>query len=141
MLQWGVLPSGGSGRAPGGPPEEPVCPSVQECSAELRGGGRHPATQPADPTGQEAREGLGHPSQSSQQARWAGLSPSSHHADPQAGDPAPREGPRAWAQPLTFQRFPHSLQTTNVVMGSSELRVCTWGGDMGGPSPGVCRLA
>lgn len=24
-----------------------------------------------------------------------------------------------------FQRFPHSLQTTNVVMGSSELRVCT----------------
>ena len=30
-----------------------------------------------------------------------------------------------WAHPPTFQRFPHSLQTTNVVMGSSELRVCT----------------
>lgn len=27
----------------------------------------------------------------------------------------------------TFQRFPHSLQTTKVVMGSSELRVCTCG--------------
>lgn len=25
-----------------------------------------------------------------------------------------------------FQRFPHSLHTTKVVMGSSELRVCTW---------------
>lgn len=50
------------------------------------------------------------------------------------------------ASPPTFQRLPHSLQTTKVVMGSSELRVCTWGGpawaqtplgaalsDMGGP--------
>lgn len=31
-----------------------------------------------------------------------------------------------WLQ--TFQRFPHSLHSTNVVMGSSALRVCTWGG-------------
>lgn len=37
----------------------------------------------------------------------------------------------------TFQRFPHSLQTTKVVMGSSELRVCTCGEgcDGGVPSP------
>lgn len=28
----------------------------------------------------------------------------------------------------TFQRLPHSLHSTNVVMGSSALRVCTWGG-------------
>lgn len=35
-------------------------------------------------------------------------------------EPLPR-----WLQ--TFQRFPHSLHSTNVVMGSSALRVCTWG--------------
>lgn len=38
-----------------------------------------------------------------------------------------RTGRVAWACPPTFQRFPHSLQTTKVVMGSSELRVCTYG--------------
>lgn len=41
-----------------------------------------------------------------------------------------------WAHPPTFQRFPHSLQTTKVVIGSSELRVCTCGeGAVGGASP------
>lgn len=46
----------------------------------------------------------------------------SHHVRPTA-----REQGWVWpGLPLTFQRFPHSLQTTNVVMGSSELRVCTW---------------
>lgn len=35
----------------------------------------------------------------------------------------------------TFQRFPHSLQTTKVVMGSSELRVCTCGEGRDGGVP------
>lgn len=42
------------------------------------------------------------------------------------------------ARPPTFQRFPHSLQTTKVVMGSSELRVCTCRegyGEGGHPQP------
>lgn len=34
-------------------------------------------------------------------------------------------GPRYTRAQQNFQRFPHSLQTTKVVMGSSELRVCT----------------
>lgn len=58
-----------------------------------------------------------------------GLSPTSHHRDPMqpADTHLQRTGWGAWACPPTFQRFPHSLQTTKVVMGSSELRVCTCG--------------
>lgn len=60
--------------------------------------------------------------------------------------PSSREqgwGWMAWAHPPTFQRFPHSLQTTNVVIGSSELRVCTCGEGHGGrgPAPGPQSLA
>lgn len=51
-------------------------------------------------------------------------------------------GPRAPPPRLvqTFQRFPHSLHSTNVVMGSSALRICTWGGS-GRPAQGMLMVS
>lgn len=63
----------------------------------------------------------------------AGSEPSpapQHHFGGLCHTPEPTE--KGWGTPSTpqsrahtFQRFPHSLHSTNVVMGSSALRVCT----------------
>ena len=45
---------------------------------------------------------------------------------PRRNHPTERVSGKPEGRP-TFHRFPHSLQTTNVVMGSSALRVCTYG--------------
>ena len=116
----------------------------QNCKKQVRG--VHPAVRPAGPQRAGGRAGVSiHHLQNSQGAGWHGHPPS-HTTDPtKAGDThLQRTGlGMAWAHPPTFQRFPHSLQTTNVVIGSSELRVCTCGEGHGGrgPAPGPQSLA
>lgn len=85
---------------------------------------------PVNPTGRES--GLGSPPTFPEvPGGWLGMAVP--HFTPHRSHTGWRHPHPEKAHPPTFQRFPHSLQTTKVVMGSSELRVCTCEG--GAPQP------
>lgn len=140
----GTLPSGGGGQAQGRLQRGGVWAGLEE-----GGGQRWPGTTAAGTSARglsrTARSGVRGPTM------WPPCPPTGLGAPPLVaklpggwlGRAAPQLTPHrprtvetpasesgtgvAWVRPPTFQRFPHSLQTTNVVMGSSELRVCTCG--------------
>lgn len=93
---------------------------LQNCKKQTRGSS-HVACR--TPEGRSAGLGLHPPPSQRQETGWHGH-PQIHTSDNHLqGTGRPGLTP-------TFQRFPHSLQTTAVVMGSSELRVCTCGGGL-----------
>lgn len=110
----------------------------QNCSRRMRGISH---MDPGTPAGRET--GLGSPPTCSEApGGWLGMAVP--HFMSHGSHTGWRHPPPEKACPPTFQRFPHSLQTTKVVMGSSELRVCTCGegdGERGPPpAPGLSHL-